>query len=179
MPSPAPTLTTARLTLAPHAPADLDELLAMWAEPVVHRHIAGRAFTREEVWQRLLRYIGHWHALGWGNWAIRETASGRWVGDAGFMDARRAIEPPLPPIPEVGWVLAGWAHGQGFAREALAAILAWGDARRLGPSCCIIDPANAASIRLAGRVGYRPAGSAIYHGKAIGVFRREPPPAGG
>lgn len=174
MPSPAPTLTTARLTLAPHAITDLDELLAMWAEPVVHRHIGGRAFTREEVWQRLLRYIGHWHALGWGNWAIRETASGRWVGDAGFMDARRDIQPPLPAIPEVGWVLSAWAHGRGFAQEALAAIFAWGDAHDLGDTGCIIDPANMASVRVAERMGYHRELGADYHGKRIDFYRRKP-----
>ena len=78
----APTLTTNRLTLLPHQPHDLDEMIAMWEEPAVHALITGRPFTRQESWERLLRYIGHWEALGWGNWLIRETATGRLVGNA-------------------------------------------------------------------------------------------------
>lgn len=175
-PHPGPTLTTSRLTLVPHAPADLDEMVAMWAEPAVHRYIAGRAFTREEVWQRLLRYIGHWHAIGWGNWLVRDTVTGRLAGEIGYMDARRDIDPPLPAIPEVGWVLASWAHGRGLAQEALAAALPWGDANGLATSGCIIDPANTASVRVAGRIGYQFVRTARYHDKDVGYYDRTPSP---
>lgn len=151
----APTLTTDRLTLHPHRPDDLDEMIAMWEEPAVHALITGRPFTRQESWERLLRYIGHWEALGWGNWLIRETATGRLVGNAGFMDSRRDTDPNFEGTPEVGWALASWAHGQGFAREALAAVFAWGDAYPFARTVCIINPANAASIKLAEHMGYR------------------------
>jgi RimJ/RimL family protein N-acetyltransferase len=52
-------------------------------------------------------------------------------------------------------VLARWAHGQGFASEGLAAALDWLDgATDHRRSVCLIDPANAASIRVAEKAGF-------------------------
>ena len=48
------------------------------------------------------------------------------------------------------------AHGRGIATEAVRAIVAWAD-RALAAECtaCIISPANAASLRVAAKAGYR------------------------
>lgn len=172
---PAPILRTARLTLTMPDPADLAESAAMWADPAVYAHIGGRAFTREEVWQRLLRYIGHWHALGYGGWTVRETASGRLAGDVTLMDSRRATIPSFEGTPEAGWVLAPWAHGRGFAREALTAMLGWADARNHARTVCIIAPANAPSIKLAGKLGYTPLTEAAYRDAPTLLFERPRP----
>lgn len=169
----APVLSTDRLTLSGHAPADLEAFAAMWADPAVYAMISDRGFTREEVWHRLLRYIGHWHAVGYGNWTVRETTTGRLVGEVGLMDSRRATVPAFEGTPEVGWVLCAWAQGRGFAGEALAAALAWADARGIARTVCIIDPANAPSIRLAGRAGYRRSGDVTYRDAATLLFERE------
>jgi len=149
----APTLTTARLTLTGHAATDLEDCAAMWADPRVYTMIGGQPRSREDVWIRLLRAIGQWTLFGYGSWVARDAA-GRLIGELGLMEARRAIEPPIDATPEVGWTLTGAAQGQGYASEALAAILAWTDAR-IPATTCIIDPANAPSIRLAERLGYR------------------------
>jgi RimJ/RimL family protein N-acetyltransferase len=168
----APVLTTARLTLAGHVPGDLDGFAAMWADPAVYALIGGHAFTREEVWHRLLRYIGHWQAVGYGNWTIRETASGRLVGETGLMDSRRATVPVFEGTPEVGWALCSWAHGHGLAREALAAVLDWADAQGIARTVCIIDPANTPSLRLAARAGYRLVTRATYRDAPTLLFER-------
>ncbi|HEY0776819.1 MAG TPA: GNAT family N-acetyltransferase, partial [Gemmatirosa sp.] len=123
-----PALDTARLTLRGHVPADVAECAAMWADPLVTRHIGGRPSSEEEVWARVLRYAGLWALLGFGYWVVRERASGRFVGEVGLADFRRDVTPPLGGAPEVGWVLAPWAHGRGFATEAVRAALAWADA---------------------------------------------------
>jgi len=52
-------------------------------------------------------------------------------------------------------VLAPWAHGRGFATEAMRAVLDWG-ATRFGDgqrTVCLIAPENAASIHVAERLG--------------------------
>lgn len=167
----APTLTTPRLTLAAPASADLEESAAMWAAPAVYRAIGGRIFTREEVWHRLLRYIGHWEAVGYGGWTVRETTTGRYVGDVTLMDSRRATEPGFEGTPEVGWALAPWAHGRGFASEALAALFGWADPR-LPRTICMIDPVNTRSIRLATRFGYRVLAKARYRDAPTVLFQR-------
>jgi len=77
----------------------------MWGDPEVTRYIGGRPFTAEEVWSRLLRYIGHWQWIGFGTWVAEERATGAFVGEIGFCDYRREIDPPLD-LPEAGWALA-------------------------------------------------------------------------
>jgi RimJ/RimL family protein N-acetyltransferase len=67
---PIPLLETDRLLLRGHRPEDLDDCKALWGDPDVTRHIGGRPFSGEEVWTRLLRYVGHWCWLGYGFWAV-------------------------------------------------------------------------------------------------------------
>jgi RimJ/RimL family protein N-acetyltransferase len=58
-------------------------------------------------------------------------------------------------VPEAGWLFATWAHGRGFATEAVRAMLAWSDAQpRMGETVCIVDLANGASQRVALKCGY-------------------------
>src|SRR4051794_241975 len=95
-----------------HCVEDFAACAAMWTDPEVTRHIGGRAFSAEESWAKLMRYVGHWALLGYGFWVIEERASGRFAGEAGFADFRRDIRPSLDDTPEIGWVLAPWAHGR-------------------------------------------------------------------
>lgn len=164
---------TPRLSLRRHALADFADSAAMWADPIVTRHIGGRPFSPEECWSRLLRYVGHWHVLGYGYWVIREKATGRFVGEVGFADFQREIDPPLG-APEAGWALAPWAHGKGLATEALAAALRWADAHFAPPAktVCIIDPPNLASVRVAEKCGYQRVRETIYKGEPTLVFER-------
>lgn len=169
----APVLESERLRLRGHRLGDFDELAAMWADPVVTRHIGGRASTREESWARLVRYAGFWSLLGFGYWVVEERATGRFVGDVGFADFHREMAPPLGDVPETGWALAPWAHGKGYATEAVRTMLAWGDAHLpAAETACIIDPDNAASLRVAARCGYAETGRGDYKGSAVLVFRR-------
>jgi RimJ/RimL family protein N-acetyltransferase len=172
----APPIDTARLTLRGHKAGDIDESAALWADPMVVRHIGGRPFSREESWTRLLRYAGHWALLGFGYWVVRERSSGRFVGEVGLADYRRDLVPAIEGTPEAGWVLAPWAHGQGFAGEALGAALAWIDGVFRAPrTVCIIDPSNAASLRVAARAGYRELVRTAYKGEPTILHERAAP----
>jgi RimJ/RimL family protein N-acetyltransferase len=169
----APALDTPRLRLRGHRLDDFADTAALWGDPVVTRFIGGLPLTPEESWTRLLRYVGHWTLLGFGYWTVHEIATGRFVGEVGFADYRRDIDPPLAGVPEIGWVLAPWAHGAGFATEAVRAILGWGEIHfNSRATTCVIAPENVRSIRLAERCGYREIRRAIYHGEPIVVFER-------
>ncbi len=175
---PVPELHTTRLRLRGPGLADVAPSGAMWRDPEVVRFIGGRPSTGEEVWSRVLRYVGHWALLGFGYWAIEERASGRFVGELGFADFHRELEPGFGDTPEVGWALAPWAHGQGFAGEALRAALAWGDAHLASDrTVCIIDGGNARSIKLAHSVGFAADRTATYKGEPITVYQRLRPPS--
>jgi RimJ/RimL family protein N-acetyltransferase len=171
-----PTLTTTRLTLTPPILADFEDSRAMWADPLVTRHVGGRPFTEEESWTRLMRARGLWDVLGYGYWAVRETSTGRYVGEVGFADLRRELEPSLYGLPEMGWVLAAWSHGQGFGAEAVRAGLAWID-QAIAPEVvpCIINVENAPSIALATKVGFRVKTHASYRGSPILLMERRRP----
>ena len=165
-------LSTARLTLTPVAVDDMDDLTALWADVEFTRHIMGRGLSEEEVWFRLLRDIGHWQARGYGNWSIRESDSGAYVGSVGVLDYRREMTPGFD-APELGWGVAPAFQGQGLAFEALQAALAWTDAYRLEPrTVCMISPDNAPSVKLAERVGYRPYAEADYKDSRVTLFER-------
>lgn len=169
-----PVIETERLRMRGHTHADLDATAAMWADPNVTRHIGGKPSTREESWARLIRYPGHWALMGYGFWLLEEKATGRLVGEAGFADFKRSIDPPFTE-PEQGWALASWAHGQGFASEAIAAQLAWAE-NHFGrvPFVCMIDPGNAPSIKVAEKHGYREFARSTYKGEPSILFRRAP-----
>jgi len=170
-----PTLRTERLVLSPHCAADLDDCAAMLADSAVMYFIGGPV-PREQVWHRLLRYVGHWQLLGYGHWVVRD-GQGRYLGDVGLMDSRRDTDPSFEGTVEAGWAFATAAHGRGYAREATAAMLGWADGQGIARTVCIIDPGNAASIRVAQAVGYRPAGRVRYR-DALSLFFRRDRPAG-
>lgn len=167
-----PVLETERLRLRAHTLADFDSVAAMWADPAVVRHIGGKPATIEESWARLLRYPGHWELLGYGFWAIEEKETGAFVGEAGFADFKRAIEPPFD-APEQGWTLLPSAQGRGLMSEAMTAMLAWGEAHfARSDFVCMIAPENAASIRIAEKAGYREYARTTYKGSDTALFRR-------
>jgi RimJ/RimL family protein N-acetyltransferase len=168
-----PRLPTERLVLRAHGASDLADIAAMWADAAVTRFIGGQPLGREDVWMRVLRHAGHWALCGYGFWVVEEAATGRLVGEVGLADFQRAIEPPLDGSPECGWVLASWAHGVGYATEAVTAALAWADRERaFGATAAIIAPGNAASIRVAEKVGYRQVDTIEYKGEPTLLFRR-------
>lgn len=151
----APTLHTDRLILRAHRRDDFEALARMWADPTVTRHIGGKPATRQESWFRLLRYGGLWPMLGFGYWAITDRASGQYLGDAGLADFQRGMGPGFDGVPEAGWALVPEAFGHGLATEAMQQVLAWADGTlRADRTVCMIDPGNAASTRVAHKLGF-------------------------
>ncbi len=166
-----PCLRTERLVLRAHQLADFDAYCALWGDPAVTRHIGGDPLDREACWGRFVRQAGMWAHMGFGFFAIEED--GRVIGEAGFHEARRSIEPSIEGTLEAGWALLPAVHGRGLAREAMTAAIRWAETT-LAPMemTCIIDPENAASIRTAARLGFQAAGNAIYRDRPTALFRR-------
>ncbi|WP_370308226.1 GNAT family N-acetyltransferase [Sphingobium abikonense] len=168
----APTLKTARLCLRPHTVADYADCRALWADAGVVRHIGGVPQDAQAVWFRLLRYAGMWSMLGYGMWAIEDGETGAFLGEAGLLSAARGL-PELDGVPEAGWVLTPQAWGRGIALEAMTAALTWADAHVDAPSVrCIIHPDNAASIKVAEKLGFAPLVDTHLAGTPTRVFDR-------
>ena len=168
-----PVVETPRLILREYRIEDFPHVVATWSDPQVVRYIGGRPFTEEESWARFLRNIALWPMLGYGYWAATEKSTGRYMGDFGFADFKREIEPSLKGTPEIGWVLASWAHGKGYATEAARAAIAWLESAR-GPqrTVCIIDEGNRASVHVAEKLGFREFARSPYKNATVVMYER-------
>jgi RimJ/RimL family protein N-acetyltransferase len=170
-----PALETERLILRPHRGEDVDAYRATWSEAAVLAHFSTPP-KPEDAWPRMMRIAGAWPLLGYGYFAAFEKGTGRYAGETGFADFRRALDPPQGNDPEAGWVFSSWTHGKGYAGEAARAVHGWMDETHAPARVwCIIAPSNAASIRLAGRLGYRQTGTAALGGETLNLYERRRP----
>jgi RimJ/RimL family protein N-acetyltransferase len=144
-------LETPRLVLRQFEERDLEPLAAMYADEETMRHLGtGATFSRAETWRAIGSMLGHWLLRGYGMWAVVERNSGSMVGRVGF------INPEGWPGFELGWVIERSRWGRGYAPEAAAVALKYAR-EALGKERVIslIRPANAASIRVAEKLGGR------------------------
>jgi RimJ/RimL family protein N-acetyltransferase len=169
-----PTLATDRLILRAHTTADFPACCALWTDPIVTRFIGGRPSTEEEVWFRILRYAGLWSLLGYGYFLAIDRETSAIVGEFGLADFHRDITPPLGNTPEAGWIMLPGHHGKGLAHEAMSAVLRWAD-HTMPCTVCMIDPANAPSLKLAAKLGYAEYARTEFKGSPTILFER---PAG-
>lgn len=169
----APTVETPRLILRAHTLEDYPASVAMWSDETVTRFIVGKPATAEETWARVLRYAGMWALLGYGFWLVAEKTSGQFVGEMGFLEGKRDMNPGFDGAHEIGWGLMPAVHGKGYASEAVAAALAWHDGH-FGHvrTACMIAPENAPSIRVAERAGYTQYARTTYKGNPTLLFER-------
>jgi RimJ/RimL family protein N-acetyltransferase len=163
-------LQTERLLLRAFSDADLDAYAAMCADAEVMRYLSvtGALLSREDAWRQMALFAGHWALRGFGMWAVEERESGRFIGRVGLH------QPEGWPDRELGWSLAREAWGRGYATEAARAAADYAfRTLRWSHLIHLILPGNDRSIRVAGRLGARPAGTDIVRGVTQLVYRLE------
>lgn len=159
-----PQLQTERLLLREWRESDLDEWARMYADPEVTRYIGG-PIDRIEAWSRLTMQAGQWALRGYGMWAVESRADGALLGRTGLW------RPEGWPGLEIGWAFVRSAWGQGFATEAARAAVAWTwENVATDRLISLIHPDNAASIRLARRLGMAPVGEQMIQDHRAIVF---------
>jgi RimJ/RimL family protein N-acetyltransferase len=104
---------------------------------------------------------------------VEEKETGRFIGELGFADYKRDIQPSLGNTPEAGWIFSPAVHGKGYASEALREVLAWCDGQFAdGRTICLIHPENAPSICLGGKFGYQELRRTTYKDRPAILFSR-------
>ncbi|ABD11594.1 acetyltransferase, ribosomal protein N-acetylase [Frankia casuarinae] len=160
-----PLLTTDRLVLRPIHNDDVAGYTEIWSDPEFTRYFH-RPTDPDGVWHALAGCMGCWVLTGVGPWSVVEKASGQLVGQAGLW-----TEPGWPGI-EAVWFLRRDRWGRGYATEAATAALTWVFAQRpdLTEVVSVIVPANAASVRVAERLGMAYVRSEFLHDEAHAVY---------
>lgn len=118
-----PTLRTQRLLLRQWRDADLAPFAAMNADPRVMEHFPNRLSRDDsDAWVGRIQAALREH--GFGLWAVEVTDSAPFIGYVGLSVPRFAA--PFMPAVEIGWRLGASYWGNGYAREAAHAVLAYG-----------------------------------------------------
>jgi RimJ/RimL family protein N-acetyltransferase len=161
-----PTLASERLLLRPFVEDDVAPYFALMQDQDVTRYVGDRRVpTLPETWRSVAALLGHWELRGYGQWAIIERESDELVGRTGI------INPVDWPGPEVGYLLGRRWWGRGYATEAAAAAMAWGFTTiGFDRLISLIDPANAASIAVALRLGETLSGETDLWGHHVLVY---------
>lgn len=159
-------LTTERLRLRQFEESDLEAYARIVGDAETMRWIGdGRPQDREEAWQSLGYVLDHWKTRGYGLWAAEELESGALVGRIGL------LQPEGWPGLEVGWLVDRSRWGEGFASEGGAAALAQAfGALRAERVISLIRPDNAASIRVAEKLGERFERRFVFRGHRVSLY---------
>jgi RimJ/RimL family protein N-acetyltransferase len=157
-------LYSARLRLYPVALADIDAIAELNADAEVMRYITGRAATHAESAGWVERHIGVWAATGGlGAWAIREAATGDFLG--------RAVLRPFGDDIELGYALRRRSWGLGYATETGGALLEYGfEALGLERVIAFISRGNDASEHVLLKLGFEGTGDLMFHGESCPSF---------
>ena len=145
-------LYTPRLKLRWMDPQDVDAHFAVFSDPAVMQYWSGEPWTDPDQAAKAIERIeaaciaGSDLCLG-----IELRDTGQLIGNVSlhhFVDASRRCE--------IGYALASRYWGKAYAQEAVRAAIAYGfSALGLNRIEADIDPANAASIRVLEKLGFR------------------------
>jgi ribosomal-protein-alanine N-acetyltransferase len=161
------TIETERMLLRPLAEKDLDDLHAMFSDPVVMRFSLTGVRDREEARRWLEITTSKYRKYGHGFLAAALKDDGSYAGHAGLL--RQEVDGDTEI--EIGYWFARRIWGRGLATEAAIASRDLG----FGEMGCtrlisLIVPENVASRKVAERVGMRCEKMATWKGTNVCVY---------
>ena len=149
---PTEVLRTERLVLRPWRAEDVDEVTRAHQDEEMLRWLpVPSPFTRDDA-VALVARTTRGREEGTGMLTVLE-AGGRLVGSAGLHFPQTLLGPM------VGYWVAPWARGQGYAVEATAALAEWAFRHGANRVHLMADVANVPSQEVARRAGFREEGT--------------------
>ena len=154
-------LETERLVLRLPEARDVDGYLAVFGDRQVLRFLRTGTARRDDALAAIERMRRHWDRHGIGLFSVVRKDDERMLGRVGFLlwDAERWVHAMREDLEgdletEIGWTLGSEYWNRGYATESAVACRDWalGDVG-LTRLVSVIAPGNAASIRVAEKLG--------------------------
>lgn len=167
-------LETSRLLLRPPRVADFERYLPLWHKSEMAAAPGPNlSLNPEEVWARLLRFVGHWAHFGYGLFLVEDFESHELIGEVGFAHFHRGMGARFDAVPEAAWRVLARRRKRGIAVEGMQAAISWFEQTvRPERTVCMIHPSNAASLTVAGRLGFHEFERAPYKERTVILLER-------
>jgi ribosomal-protein-alanine N-acetyltransferase len=142
-------LETEHLLFRPLTLSDLDDMIALYADPQVMRFLSGPR-SKNEIQHVLNRYIQEYETYGHSFFATIQKSDQRFIGHCGLLNQEVEGQPEI----ELAYVLAPEYWQRGLALEGTQALKDYG-LQQLGfpRIISLIPPGNRASIHIAEKIG--------------------------
>jgi RimJ/RimL family protein N-acetyltransferase len=128
----------------------------------------------EEVWARLLRFVGHWTHFGYGLFIVEDSRTGELIGEVGCAHFRRGVAADFDVVPEAAWRVSASRRRQGIALEAMQGALEWFEQTlHVTRTVCMIHPSNVPSLQVAARLGYLEFKRALHKDRTVVLLERQ------
>ena len=148
-------LTTERLELWRPQASDLEGLNVINTDPRTLKFLGNWGPSRADSFARLLRNAGGWSFYGYGVCMIRRRGQAQIIGTCGVFRSYRGFAHGLDDVPEAGWIVHPDHWRQGYAGEAMRAVLPWFDeVHGRQRVACMIEAGHAVSQKLAAQLGF-------------------------
>jgi len=149
------TITTDRLVLSPLRISDADEMVAVLADPDLHRYIGGRPATLEELRRQYAGWVagsGNDHER-WLNWIVRLGDGGPAIGTMQATVVTNGDEAQRSSTAYVAWTIGTPWQGRGYAGEAAIGLVGHLIASGVGDVVAHVNAGHDASAAVAARAG--------------------------
>lgn len=161
-------LQTPRMILRQLHSADVSPMARILSDPEVMRYSV-RGALNESATAEFVHWSAQCYGLyGFGPWAVVEKSSGTLMG---FCALNQENVDGADEV-EIGYRLAPQFWGHGMATEIVRATLAYGfESLGLRSIIAIVQPANAASVRVIQKVGFNAFVYSQYHRLGVRIYR--------
>jgi RimJ/RimL family protein N-acetyltransferase len=161
---------TRRLLLRPPTTSDRALYHAHFTHPEVERWLRPSPlppFNSGALDELIEGDCDHWTDHGFGPWILIERETGAFAGRGGLHWT--VVEETA--MVELAWSIEPVLHSHGYATEMANAAITWAHELRLEELVALVLPANAASRRVAEKVGCEEDGEVEHAGLAHVLFR--------